>query len=213
MRLLLAAVLAAGPAAAQAPALAPDRPAPDRPLMAPSREASVLYRMTKAGTPPVEVRITSRTGGSPMRIDMPDGAYMLVDQAAGSMRMVVPYEQMVMELPAQEGPQAQFQLNERMRFTRKGADTVAAVRCTTWDVLLDKARGSVCVSDDGVLLRSSGQDEAGRRSLIEAVSVSFAPAPASDFEAPADYDRMVATPNGPAPAPMLSPTPSPMPPQ
>ena len=189
----LAAMSVAGHALAQAPAAAPDHP-----LMAPSREASVLYRMTKAGVPAVELRITTRAGGSPMRIDMPDGAYMLVDQAAQSMAMVVPDEQMVMELPFQDGPQEQFQLNERMRFTRRGIETVATLRCTTWDVTLDKARGAVCVSDDGILLRSSGQDEAGRRTLIEAVSVSFAPAPESDFIPPPDFDHMVARPNGPA---------------
>lgn len=192
----LAAMAVAGPALAQAPAAVPDRP-----LLAPSREASVLYRMTKAGTPAVELRITTRAGGSPMRIDMPDGAYMLVDQAAQSTAMVVPNEQMVMELPFQDGPQAQFLLNERMRFTRRGVDTVATMRCTTWDVVLEKARGAVCVGDDGIVLRSSGQDEVGRRTLIEAVSVSFAPAPASDFTPPADFERMVATPNGPASAP------------
>jgi len=160
----------------------------------------VLYRMTQAGTAPVEVRITTRAGGSPMRIDMPDGAYMLVDQAAHSMALVVPTEQMVMDLPFQAGPQAQFQLNERMRFTRKSVDTVATVHCTNWDVVLDKARGMMCISGEGVMLRSSGQDEAGRRSLIEAISVSFAPAVAAEFTPPADFDRMIATPNGPVPA-------------
>jgi len=196
-RLLLAwaaMVAATSPALAQATAAAADRPP-----MAPSREASVLYRMTRAGTAPIEVRVTARAGGSPMRIDMPDGAYMLLDQSAHSAAMVVPGEQMVMALPFQDGPQAQFQLNERMRFIRRGVDTVATVRCTAWDVLLDKARGAVCVSGDGVLLRSSAMDAAGRRSLIEAVSVSFAPAPEGDFTPPADFDRMEAAPNGPAP--------------
>lgn len=194
----LAVMAAIAPALAQTPSAAPDRPP-----MAPSREASVLYRMTKAGSAPIEVRITTRAGGSPMRIDLPDGAYMLVDQTARSMAMVVPNEQMVMELPFQDGPQAQFQLNERMRFTRRGADTVATLRCATWDVVLDKARGAVCISNDGILLRSSGQDEAGQRTLVEAISVSFAPAPESDFTPPADFDRMAA-PNGPA-APTTAP--------
>lgn len=168
--------------------------------MTPTREASVLYRLTKAGVPPVEVRITTRVGGSPMRVDMPDGTYILVDQSAHSMSVVAPGEQMVMAVPFENGPQAQFQLNERMRFARRGADTVASVRCTLWDVVLDKTRGTMCITDDGVLLRSSGMDAAGRRSLIEAVSVSFAPAPESDFTPPADFDRMEAGPNGPVPS-------------
>lgn len=196
LAVLLLAVTA--PAMAQAPA--PDRPAPDRPALLPAREASVLYRLTKAGAVPTEVRITTRAGGSPIRVDMLDGTYMLVDQPARRVSLVVPDEEMVMELPFEGGPQTQFQLNERMRFTRRSQDTVAGVRCTVWDVLVDKARGTACVSDDGVMLRSSGQDEAGRRTLIEAVSVSYAPAPPNDFTLPADFDRMVATPDDLAPA-------------
>ena len=199
MRRAPAALLATLLAAFAAPTLA-QAPPPDRPALLPSREASVLYRLTKAGAGSTEVRITTRAGGSPIRIDLPDLTYMLVDQAARSVAMVVPEEEVVLELPFENGPQTQFQLNSRMRFTRRNADVVAGVRCTTWDVLLDKARGVVCVSEDGVLLRSSGQDEAGRRNLIEAISVSYTPAPADEFVPPAGFDRMVGTPNGPAPA-------------
>ena len=192
---LLITLAGFSPAWAQAPV-----PVPDRPAMLPLREASVLYRLTKAGAGSTEVRITTQAGGSPIRLDMPDRTYMLVDQAARSVSMVVPDEEMILELPYENGPQTQFQLNDRMRFTRRNADTVAGVRCTTWDVLVDKARGTVCTSDDGVLLRSSGQDEAGRRTLIEAISVSYAPAPPNEFTPPAGFDRMVGTPNGAMPA-------------
>lgn len=175
--------------------------APDRPALVPSREASVLYRVTNADAAPIEVRVTTAASGSPMRLDMPDRTYMLVDPAAHSMAMVVPDEQMVVELPYQDGPQTHFQLSDRMRFTRRVPGTVATVRCTTWDVAIDKARGTMCISDDGIMLRSSGVDEAGRRNLIEALSVSYAPAPADEFMVPPDFSRMIATPNGPVPAP------------
>ena len=189
-RALAAAGLCALPLAAAA--------APDRPALAPTREASVLYRVVNAGAPPVEVRVTAEAGGSPMRLDLPDRTYMLVDQAARSIAVVVPEEQMVLDVPYGDGPQTYFQLNDRMRFTRRAPATVAAVRCTVWDVAVDKARGTMCISDDGILLRSSGTDEAGRRNLIEAVSVSFAPASAGEFVPPADFSRVAATPNGPA---------------
>ncbi len=179
--------------------------APDRPALAPTREASVLYRVVNAGAAPVEVRVTAEAGGSPMRLDLPDRTYMLVDQSARSIAVVVPEEQMVLDVPYQDGPQTYFQLNDRMRFTRRAPGTVAAVRCTVWDVAVDNARGTMCISDDGILLRSSGTDEAGRRNLIEAVSVSFAPAPAGEFVPPADFSRMAATSNGPAPPAPASP--------
>ena len=75
MRRLLAwfAMIAATvPTLAQAAAAAADRPP-----MTPTREASVLYRITKAGVAPVEVRITTRVGGSPMRVDMPEARMMV----------------------------------------------------------------------------------------------------------------------------------------
>jgi len=174
--------------------------APDRPALVPSREASVLYRVTNADTAPIEVRVTTAAGGSPMRLDMPDRSYMLVDASAHNMAMVVPDEQMVLNLPYQDGPQTHFQLNDRMRFTRRAPGTVASVRCTMWDVMVDNARGTMCISDDGIMLRSSGMDETGKRNLIEAVSVSYAPATADEFVPPADFSRMAATPDGPVPA-------------
>lgn len=203
--LAAAAVLAAGPRAAAAapaqpapaevapgqPAVPPARPGPPaHPPLLPTREASVLYRVSAHGNPPTEVRITSQAEGAAMRIDMPDRTYMLVNQAEKSMAMVVPEELMVMDLPYQAGVQDQFLLNSQMRFTRRGVETVAGVRCTSWDVLLDGNRGVVCVTDDGVLLRSVSLDAEGRRNMIEAISVSYTPAPASDYLPPNGFDHM-----------------------
>ncbi len=186
-------------------AAAPDRPAPDRPALAPTREASVLYRVVNADAAPIEVRVTSEAGGSPMRLDLPDRTYMLVDQAARRIAVVVPEQQVVLDVPYQDGPQTYFQLNDRMRFTRRAPGTVAAVRCTVWDVAVDNTRGTMCISDDGILLRSSGLDATGHRNLIEAVSVSFAPAGPNEFVPPADFNRMAATPDGPVPVAPVSP--------
>ena len=183
--------------------------APDRPALTPTREASVLYRVVNAGAAPVEVRVTADAGGSPMRLDLPDRTYMLVDKAAQRMAVVVPEQQVVLDVPFGDGPQTYFQLNDRMRFVRRAPGTVAAVRCTTWDVAVDNARGTMCISDDGILLRSSGLDAAGQRNVIEAVSVSFAPAGPNEFVPPADFSRMVSGPDGPVPAPPPSPAPSP----
>jgi len=207
------AVAAAGMCAlALTAAAAPDRPAPDRPALAPTREASVLYRVVNAGAAPVEVRVTAEAGGSPMRLDLPDRTYMLVDKAAQRMAVVVPEEQVVLEVPFGDGPQTYFQLNDRMRFTRRAPGTVAAVRCTMWDVAVDNARGTMCISDDGILLRSSGLDAAGQRNVIEAVSVSFAPARPNEFVPPADFSRMAAGPNGPVPVAPVPVAPAPAPP-
>ncbi len=168
----------------------PAQPGPAQPPLQPTREASVLYRISARGSPPLEVRITTLPEAAAMRIDMPDRTYMLVNQAEHRMAMVVPEELMVMDLPYQAGVQDQFLLNSRMKFTRRGVETVATVRCTLWDVLLDGNHAVVCVTDDGVLLRSVSMDADGKRSTIEAISVSYTPAPASDFLPPQGFDHM-----------------------
>ncbi len=193
MVLSMLAVVAAGPAPGGA------APGADRPTMSPKRESSVLYRLVPATAGADEVRITTGAGGSPMRVDMPDSSYMLVNQRARTMAMVVPSERTVLDLPWTAGPQDQFLLNERMRFIRRGADTVAGQRCTVWDVSLDGQRGQMCITDDGVMLRTQGQDPQGRRTLVEAVSVSYAPAPAAEFMIPDGFERLV---EPPRPAPL-----------
>lgn len=178
------------PAPAQPAAPAARAGAPVQPPLLPVREASVLYRISARGSPPIEVRITTLADAVAMRIDMPDRTYMLVNQAEHRMAMVVSEELMVMDLPYQPGVQDQFLLNSRMKFTRRGVDAVATVRCTSWDVLLDGNRAVVCVTDEGVLLRSVSMDAEGKRSSIEAISVSYTPAPASDFLPPPGFDHM-----------------------
>ena len=204
--LILAAFLAAGAALAQPPVpaqptqaqsgAAQARPAAaDHPPLLPTREASVLYRVIASGGPPTEVRITSQANGAAMRIDMPDQTYMLVNPTRKTMAMVVPAELTVMDLPYQPGVQDQFLLNSRMKFTRRAPETVAGVRCTAWDVVLDGNRGSVCVTDDGVMLRSVSLDPQGRRNMIEAISVSLTPAPPADYVPPDGFDHIA----GPGP--------------
>lgn len=178
------------PAPAQPAAPAARTAVPTQPPLLPTREASVLYRISARDNQVIEVRITTLPDAVAMRIDMPDRTYMLVNQAEHRMAMVVPEELMVMDLPYQAGVQDQFLLNNRMKFTRRGVDTVATVHCTSWDVLLDGNHATVCVTDEGVLLRSVSVDADGKRNTIEAISVSYTPAPASDFLPPQGFDHM-----------------------
>lgn len=184
-------MLAALAVMAQAPA-----PLAPRPPLVPQRDASVLYRMVPAEGPAEEVRVTTQAGGSPMRVDMADKSWMLLDLRAQRMAMVVMAEETVVDMPYQ-GPPQQFVLSPAMRFARRGVDTVAATRCTVWYVVLGAQKGVMCITDDGVLLRTQGQDEQGRRTLVEALSVSYAQVTDAEFTPPADYERLSAGQAGP----------------
>ena len=194
--LVVAAARAAPAAPPPAAATPAPRPAtPERPPLAPTREASVLYRIGASNGPPSEVRVTIKARGEMLRMDMPDNTYILVNPAEQRLALVVPGDLMVLDLPWQPGLQDQFLLSPRMRFNKRGPDTVAGIRCTGWDMVLDNSRAILWITDDGVLLRSVSLDAQGRRNLIEAVSVSYTPAPASDFLPPPDFEHMA----GPSP--------------
>jgi len=180
MRALIALLLVAA-----APA-----PGPERPALAPTREVSVLYRVSSSPTQVYEIRITSQAGNARRRIDLPDKNYLVVDQAAQRMVMVSPFEGTVMEVPWSSGLGSQFTLDQHMRFTRRASATIAGLRCTTYTVQTPATFGEACVTDDGVMLRTLAQNAAGQRTAIEAISVSFTPAPASDFAPPPDFQRV-----------------------
>ncbi len=182
---LLALVAAAPP---------PDRAGPDRPALAPTREVSVLYRVSSTPTTAYEIRITSRAGNTRRRIDLPDKNYLLVDQPAERLAMVSPFEGTVMEIPWSSGLGQQFTLDAGMRFTRRTATTIAGLRCVTYSVQTRSTAGETCVTEDGVMLRTLAQNAAGQRTAIEAISVSYTPAPPADFAPPPDFQRVAPAP-------------------
>ena len=180
MRALIALLLvAAAPAAG-----------PEHPLLAPTREVSVLYRVSSSPTQAYEIRITSQPGNARRRIDLPDKNYLVMDEAAQQMVMVSPFEGTVVDVPWSSGLGLQFTLDQQMRFTRRASATIAGLRCTTYTVQTPTTSGEACVTDDGVMLRTLAQNAAGQRTAIEAISVSFTPAPPSDFAPPPDFQHV-----------------------
>lgn len=200
-RMAMALVLAAAPAAA---ALAQERP-----TMLPTRDVMVTYRASgpaparpgatgPAGTRQQDMKVAIQAGGKLMRIEAlgggaAAGGYVIVDREAQRMTMVVTQDRRFMELPANDAVSRGFLLNESMTFARRGLDTVAGVKCTLWEVTSQEGAGSVCVTDDGVMLRARGQDGRG---ALEATAVQYGPQPASLFRPPADFAK-IEMPGGP----------------
>jgi hypothetical protein len=83
-----------------------------------------------------------------------------------------------------------FILNDDMKFTRTGTDTVAGLSCTMWNVVSPRAAGSVCVTADGVMLSGEGKSHDGSVSGIQATAVTYGPQPASLFAPPPDFKQI-----------------------
>ncbi len=175
----------AGPAAAQ-----------DRPPLTPTRDVMVEYlaggqaSAAKSGDADRgSVRVRVRFGGGMLRVEPASLAgYVLVDPRAGRALVVLEKQRIVMEVPDwfSLGPGAL--LGDQVRFTRRGADLVAGLSCTVWDVQAPEGRsGQICETSDGVVLRAAGTDPRFGRGHLEAIRVTYAPQPAKLFQPPIGY--------------------------
>lgn len=178
---------------AAAPAPQPAQ-APDRPPAQPTRDAIVGYHLAPATGEPIDVRVMLRSGGRAMRVDLPDTSFILVQPLTRQLVMVVPLERTALDLPWSDGPQPLFLVDDAKRYTRKADATIAGQRCTMWEAVADKARSSLCVTTDGVILRHISFDPIGRRNLVEAFAIRFEEAAEVDFEVPPGFDRLVGAP-------------------
>ena len=169
--------------------------AQERPPTAPTRDVLVSYRATapaQGGRAPAgahDLRVATTQGGKLMRVEGvgAGGAYVIVDRTTQRMTMVMPQDRRFMEMPANDAFARGFVLNEGMTFAKKGAETVAGLKCTVWEVTSREGAGTACVTDDGVLLRGRGNDGKGG---IEATAVKYGAQPSSLFKPPADFSKI-----------------------
>ena len=154
----------------------------------------MLYRLLTQGRPQTEIRISTRPpsagNGSLRRIDLPDQSYLLVNLTSHALVMVVTAEGTLLDLPWDPGMAEQFMLTPRMRFTRRGAGTVARMPCTVYDVQQGEQHGEVCVNEHGVTLRIDSVSATGQHASIEAVSMTYTPAPDSDYLPPPGFQHV-----------------------
>jgi hypothetical protein len=183
----------AWPAAALAALLALPAPAAaqQRPAFPPTRDVAATYRVSIAapGVPSVvELRFSARTGRARLDGDLP--AYVLVDLNARRASIVMDQLGVMVDAPPAAGLDQALVLEDGKRFTRRGSDVVAGLRCTVWDVVADAASGTACVTADGVVLRASGHDRQGRTGSLEATRVTYGRQPEALFFPPPNVQRI-----------------------
>lgn len=186
MRRLLPLLLLATPALAQ--------PAP-RAL--PVRDVTVVYRLggeaaraipTGAGA---DVRVSWSAGEQRLRVE-PEGRtqVLLVDLDAGTAEIMDRGLRTAMSLPVRPGDLQPLKL-QGARFTRGSRATMAGLSCTEYAVQSSRGQGSVCLTDDGVALRASGQVN-GHSGSFTAVSVSYGSLDPQAFAVPPGYFQLSA---------------------
>lgn len=169
--------------AATSPAWAQDRPA-----ITPSRDVAIAYRVTSEGQAPAEFRVSWLAARGLLRVDLPGGeSWMVLDQSAGRAFLVTEAQRQIMDTPTSGLPTGLVP-DADARFTREGRARVAQTDCTNWRMEARTQAARVCVTSDGVVLRSESLD-GPRSGLMEATALAFAAQDPRRFEQPAGYQR------------------------
>ncbi|WP_376099069.1 hypothetical protein ACE7GA_10245 [Roseomonas sp. CCTCC AB2023176] len=126
-----------------------------------------------------------------LRVDMSAvipgmNAWGLTDLATGRSDVVMENLRAVMTNPGGADLARGLRLAENARMTRADTATIAGVRCTNWRWESEGQRGTSCLTDDGVMLRSANERGEG----MEATRVTYAAQDASRFRVPAGYQQM-----------------------
>lgn len=169
--------------------------AQDRPLIQPSRDVAVRYRVEGAaasvvpGGIPNALLLSWDAAGQRLRAE-PEGRTqaVIVDLRAHSAQVVDTMLRSALTLPTRDSDFQPLTL-EGARLTRRNEAVVAGLPCTNWAVQSSRGNGTVCLTADGVALRADG-DVDGRHGTFTASSVSYGPVRDDLFRVPADFMQL-----------------------
>lgn len=190
-RFVQLAALAAGSAACAVPSYAKG---PVRVL--PSRDMQAVYRLSgdaAAAVPGLDgaavLHLTWDAKGRRLRLQAEGRPEVAVfDLSARRAEIVYSGLHAALVVPMRARDVTALTLSHA-RFKRQGNDTVLGFPCTVWSVRESRGSGTVCVTADGIPLRGSGTVD-GRQGEFVALSLAYAPQPASLFAVPPGYARL-----------------------
>lgn len=173
--------------------------AADRPLLAPSVDVAVTYRVVRAVAPggPAKIVVQETASAAKMRIDSfifadSKAPYegMIADRGANQLKVMIYARQAVVEGPADGFFLPGVSLTPDMRFKRGAEKKVAGFACTEWTVTPPQGDSwTSCITGNGVVLRTASPTRE-----MEATAVKYEPLLASTFVPPPDLKRTAITP-------------------
>ena len=169
--------------------------AQDRPLVQPSRDVVVTYRVEGAATQvipggvPGTLRLSWDAAQQRLRADAEGRTQaLLVDMRSGTARLMDRGLRTAFTLPVRSHDLRPLSL-DGARLTRRGPETVAGLPCTAYAVQSSRGQGTVCLTQDGVALRGAGEVD-GKPGSFTALTVAYGALPAALFEVPPGYMQL-----------------------
>ncbi len=155
-------------------------------MLLPTRDVAVSYKLIGRGGPKNLV-IRQRAQSRVMRIEtIGQPGYVLVDRQTQRASLVMDGQGVFGDMAANRVPQEGQLPDDKASFKKRGVASFAGSQCTNWDYTTARGNGSVCITEDGVMLRIEALSGNG----LEATTVAFAPQQAAWFTAPAGTSRM-----------------------
>ncbi|HYG91076.1 MAG TPA: hypothetical protein VD978_33020 [Azospirillum sp.] len=148
----------------------------------------------------MEKPVTMRHKDGVMRMEMDmegEPAVFLFDTRKGTGTMLLGGEdgKMAMEVGAAGGPVRLPKAGSKdgtADARKTGTDRVAGHACNVWSYTdpATKATDTACITDDGILLRSTATVDGKRTTVLEAISLDRKTQAAALFTVPTDYQRV-----------------------
>ena len=157
----------------------------------PTRDVAITYTIIdQQKNNGSQVAMHWKAGGQEARVDLPGNTYAIVDRGTDRAMLVMPRQHIVMQIPLSGTPIPGYLPDRTAQFTRGGSDTVAGYRCSVWTLRNQQGTATVCLTEDGVVLRAHGQTNDGRSGGVLANSVSFETQPQGLFTPPPDFPKV-----------------------
>ena len=165
----------------------------EQPLLFATKDAQIRYRVTTGEqTAPALVTVQLSAEAHLARVLSPElDGYVLVSPLLDRVTLILPHHQAFSELALGANTERFMLLNSSMGFIAGESASVAGYSCREWTVRSSLGVGEACVTNDGLLLRASGNLGGDVSNKIEAISVDYAPQPAALFIVPTGLHRVV----------------------
>jgi len=183
------------------------------PLIHPTRDVAVTYEVHGGpdGTgAPHQIRMFWTDHGNLVRVDVggPMG-WAVIDFARRRMLLVLAAEHSYLQMPLDpDRTPGLFAIPPGTELARVGTRTIAGQGCTLWNVHSPKDSGTVCLTQDGLLLSASGHGSVSEEGQpvsgsggLRATAVAYGPQDAAMFTPPAGFQAITVPHMGPGAGP------------
>jgi hypothetical protein len=154
------------------------------PKLIPDRDVDITYRVNPADEPAFNQRVRWQGDTHLERVDGPRSATVIVDHTTHYEILLRPETHSYLKLAVPAG--SNLYPNADIARTNKGQAWVAGLPCTEWEWTAheDNKTHSLCVTDDGVLLRETADGHI----MLQAKSVKYRKLKPAIFTVPDNYE-------------------------